>query len=201
MSKSAKPEWRIVASALPVLALVAAMSAQAGQETRSKEHRVPPTRPHATPVYVVNDERSLMPVRQVGPAEVIAPMFRPKDLLIRSLELTAEGPNGASVSLPAVQDWLILEIDLLPRPPASLQGKSAQACEASALLPLDEVNSGTSLPAIMSASWSGQDFRSFNRPLPFLLKRRTGETIEFFLQALAADGSCRATMIVRGVTP
>jgi hypothetical protein len=185
-------------AAAAFFALGMATGVARAEDTRSSGRR-PPKHPGAVPVLVTNDERTLMPVRHVGAVEVIAPMFRPRDLLIRFVELTADGPNGASVSLPAVQDWLIFEIALLPRPLTDPAIKAAVACDGSVRLPADDVHDETNLPAVMNASWSGTDFRSFNQPLAFGLRRRAGESIEFFLQSLAADGSCRATLIVRGL--
>jgi len=196
MWNSARAKGITVAAALFMIATV---TGRARAEEARSSGRHPPKHPGAVPVLVTNDERTLMPVRHVGAVEVIAPMFRPRDLLIRFVELTADGPNGANVSLPAVQDWLIFEIALLPRPLADPAVKAAVACDGSVRLPADDVHEQTNLPAVMSASWSGTDFRSFNQPLAFGLRRRAGESIEFFLQSLSIDGSCKATFIVRGL--
>ena len=207
MSTTAPRSTVVRMSLVCALVLGAAPAARSleggGRKAKEESASARSFRPRATPVRIVNEARSPVPVLNVGPVEIVGPMFSPREILVRSVDLAADGPNGTTVSLPAVQDWLIMEVDLLPLPPNDAQTKPAQACVASVQVPLDEVNAASNLPSFLSVSWSGLDYRSFHRPLPIALKRQVGETIELLLQAVAGDGSvrgpCRASVILRGV--
>jgi hypothetical protein len=155
------------------------------------------------PVRVINDTLSPLPVVNVGPVEIIGPMFDPKQILIQSLEFPGTDGSGA-VSLPAVQDWLVLEVELVPLPAVDVQKPPAPACVLELQVPKEEVHPDSNEPTLLSAGWSGLDFRSFHRQLVTPLKRRVGERIEFLLQAVGGDSSaispCRAKVVLRGVT-
>jgi hypothetical protein len=188
----------IVVCAVAVGAPTAAPAAEQGDQQNARRIAT-----RGIPVRVVNDTLSPLPVVNVGPVEIIGPMFDPKQILIQSLDFPGT-EESAAVSLPAVQEWLVLEVEVVPLPAVDTQKPPAPACVLEVEVPKEEVNSNSNEPNILSVGWSGLDFRSFHRPLAIPLKRRLGETIELLLQAVGGDGSvrspCRAKVVLRGVT-
>ncbi len=207
MSKNAYGLPSRVGSVVLCALVLAAAPVARGREDNSKDKDASAlARARARPVRIVNETRSPVPVINVDPFGIVTPsMSPPKETIVLSENLAAEGLGGSlSRSLPAVQDWAILEIEALPLPPSDPQFKPAQACTLSVEVPFEEVHPASNLASFLSVSWSGLDFRSFHRQLPIAVKRQAGEFLVLVLTKVAGDGSaldasCRATVILRGV--
>jgi hypothetical protein len=154
------------------------------------------------PVRVINDASIPLPVVNIGPGDAGYREVPLEDFLITSITFPGTEESSA-VSLPAVQDWLVLEVEVVPLPAVDTQKPPAAGCLLEAQVPKEEVNPNSTESTILSVGWSGLDFRSVHRPLAIPLKRQLGERIELLLQAVGGDGSvrspCRAKVVLRGV--
>ena len=116
------------------------------------------------PVRVINDALSPLPVVNVGPGGAGYQEVPLEDVLITSITFPGTEESSA-VSLPAVQDWLVLEVEVVPLPAVDTQKPPAPGCVFEAQVPKEEVNANSNEPTLLSVGWSGLDFRSFHRPL------------------------------------
>jgi len=182
------------------IAIGATTTAQGAEPDRKENARRLAAR--GVPVRVVNDALSPLPVVNIGPGGPAYQEVPLEDVLITSITFPGTEESSA-VSLPAVQDWLVLEVEVVPLPAVDTQKPPAPGCVLEAKVPKEEVNPNSNEPTLLSVGWSGLDFRSFHRPLAIPLNRQLGERIELLLQAVGGDGSvhspCRAKVVLRGV--